>query len=118
MTRSEAGKYSTGRIRCAASYQRRWLQTFSRSPRPLPQPPFRSTYAGNTKLADFGLAAIYRYNGEVRQLRRICGSPPYVAPEIIGWYSGEAVDVWSCGIILLVLLVGSMSGTPSTLDVL
>lgn len=80
-------------------------------------PASRPTGAGNTKLADFGLAAIYRYNGEVRQLRRICGSPPYVAPEIIDCYSGEAVDVWSCGIILLVLLVGSTSATPSALGV-
>lgn len=33
-----------------------------------------------------------------------CGSPCYAAPELVvsdGWYCGQKVDVWSCGVILV-----------------
>lgn len=37
---------------------------------------------GNLKIADFGLAALVQHNGIVRPCTTICGSPPYVAPEV------------------------------------
>jgi serine/threonine-protein kinase Chk1 len=41
-------------------------------------------------------------------LNTICGTPVYIAPEIqFGDYDGAAVDIWSCGIILFVLLCGN-----------
>ena len=65
--------------------------------------------SGNIKLADFGLATIYARDGQRLPLNRICGSPPYVAPEVAAGlaYDGAVVDMWSCGIILIVLLAGS-----------
>jgi len=61
------------------------------------------TPQAKVKIADFGLA---RYFTDDSQLRTICGSPLYVAPEIldIGTNSETytpAVDMWSIGVIVL-----------------
>ncbi|KAF9434788.1 Chk1 protein kinase [Entomortierella beljakovae] len=62
---------------------------------------------GTLKISDFGLATVYKYEGRTRPLTTPCGSAPYVAPEVLEEeYSGDAVDVWSCGIILYVMMVG------------
>lgn len=64
---------------------------------------------GNLKIADFGLATVFRHKQVKRRLTTVCGSLPYVAPEVpFGDYDGESVDVWACGIILFVLLAGSI----------
>lgn len=55
---------------------------------------------GRLKIADFGLAALYQYQGKRRMLNTCCGSPPYAAPEIITSYDGEKVDVWSAGVVV------------------
>ncbi|SCV02687.1 LAME_0H04170g1_1 [Lachancea meyersii CBS 8951] len=64
---------------------------------------------GNLKLADFGLASKFRRKDGTK---RVCtdtrGSLPYMAPEIVysrGYYA-DLTDVWSCGILLFVLLTG------------
>jgi serine/threonine protein kinase len=42
-----------------------------------------------------------------RLLDRRCGSLPYIAPEVLMCpYHAEPADVWSCGIILVVMLAG------------
>lgn len=63
---------------------------------------------GNLKVTDFGLSA---FNDHLRQdglLHTTCGTPAYVAPEVIGkkGYDGDKADIWSCGVILFVLLAG------------
>ncbi|XP_077238279.1 CBL-interacting protein kinase 21 [Tasmannia lanceolata] len=60
---------------------------------------------GNLKVSDFGLS-ILRKPGDL--LSTACGSPSYVAPEVIANknYEGSAADVWSCGVILFELLAG------------
>lgn len=74
---------------------------------------------GNLKLADFGMATMFEYKGQRKLSATMCGSPPYVAPEVLASgkadktsreiikYSADQVDVWSCGVILFVLLVGN-----------
>jgi serine/threonine-protein kinase CHEK1 len=65
---------------------------------------------GNLKVGDFGLAALFNYQGKTRYLNNVCGSPPYVAPEVAQKghpYQGPPVDAWSCGVVLFVLLVGN-----------
>ena len=52
---------------------------------------------------DFGLSTFFLPDQEFTEL---VGSPYYVAPEVMGYkYSNEA-DVWSCGVILYILLSG------------
>ena len=63
---------------------------------------------GNLKIIDFGLATVFRHKGVDRILTTPCGSPPYVSPEIHTMqYRGDVSDVWSAGVILYVMLVGS-----------
>jgi carbon catabolite-derepressing protein kinase len=61
----------------------------------------------NLKIADFGLSNIMT---DGNFLKTSCGSPNYAAPEVISGklYAGPEVDVWSCGIILFVLLCGRL----------
>ena len=37
----------------------------------------------NLKISDFGLATVFRHQGQIRKLERSCGTPPYVAPEVM-----------------------------------
>ena len=64
------------------------------------------------KLVDFGMAAL---QPEGKQLTTACGSPHYAAPEVIKSrpYDGAKADVWSCGVILYVMLTGT---TPFNYD--
>jgi len=76
---------------------------------------------GNLKIADFGLATLFEYQGSTKLSTTMCGSPPYIAPEVItcskstqsrgaanaSGYSANLVDIWSCGVVLFVLLVGN-----------
>lgn len=64
---------------------------------------------GNLKIGDFGLATLFRKptSGTRRQCATVCGSPPYVAPEVLkGAYDADKADIWSCGVVLYVLLCG------------
>jgi len=62
------------------------------------------------KLTDFGLSRVV---GEGSFMQTICGTPMYVAPEVVenmgqkcpkGY--GKSVDVWSLGVILYTMLCG------------
>ncbi|KAG2552346.1 CBL-interacting protein kinase 31 isoform X2 [Panicum virgatum] len=64
--------------------------------------------AGNLKVSDFGLSALTEQLKADGLLHTTCGTPNYVAPEVIedGGYDGATADIWSCGVILFVLLAG------------
>eukprot|EP00250_Pteridium_aquilinum_P015917 c22837_g1_i3 orf=236-1531(-) len=63
---------------------------------------------GELKISDFGLSALAQQRWEDGLLHTTCGTPNYVAPEVINeqGYDGAPADTWSCGIILYVLLAG------------
>ena len=58
------------------------------------------------KVGDFGLAAKVNFEGEKK--RTICGTPNYIAPEILDSKIGHSyeIDYWSIGVILYTLLYG------------
>ncbi|KAM0048929.1 putative protein kinase CAMK-CAMKL-CHK1 family [Helianthus debilis subsp. tardiflorus] len=63
---------------------------------------------GNLKVSDFGLSAISEQIRGDGLFHTFCGTPAYVAPEVLGrkGYEAAKVDVWSCGVILFVLMAG------------
>jgi serine/threonine-protein kinase Chk1 len=82
---------------------------------------------GSLKIADFGMATMFEYKGAKKLSGTMCGSPPYIAPEVLscartddanrrsnGKYSADLVDIWSCGVILFVLLVGNTAWDEPT----
>jgi len=64
----------------------------------------------NVKLGDFGLAAIMERADTLSYARRttFCGTPNYLAPEILckGTGHGISVDIWAIGVLAYYLAVG------------
>ena len=57
------------------------------------------------KLADFGLAI--EVQGDQMAWFGFAGTPGYLAPEVLKKEPyGKPVDIWACGVILYILLVG------------
>lgn len=69
------------------------------------------------KVTDFGLSAVTDQIRPDGFLHTLCGTPAYVAPEILEkkGYNGAKVDIWSCGIILFVLNAGYLPFTDANL---
>ncbi|WVZ64970.1 hypothetical protein U9M48_014410 [Paspalum notatum var. saurae] len=63
---------------------------------------------GRLKVTDFGLAALPEQLRHDGLLHTQCGTPAYVAPEVLRkrGYDGARADLWSCGVVLYVLLCG------------
>ncbi|KAJ4719184.1 Non-specific serine/threonine protein kinase [Melia azedarach] len=71
----------------------------------------------NLKISDFGLSALADCKRQDGLLHTTCGTPAYVAPEVINrkGYDGEKADIWSCGVVLYVLLAGYLPFHDSNL---
>lgn len=74
----------------------------------------------NLKVSDFGLSAVTEQVRPDGLLHTLCGTPAYVAPEILAkkGYEGAKVDIWSCGIILFVLNSGYLPFNDQNLMVM
>ncbi|SPR00135.1 non-specific serine/threonine protein kinase [Plasmodiophora brassicae] len=55
------------------------------------------------KVIDFGMAASVQSR---KHLTRLCGTPYYIAPEVIERHYNEACDMWSIGVVMFVMLFG------------
>jgi len=62
---------------------------------------------GELKICDFGVSKLVR-RGE--KLTEQCGTPAYIAPEILRdkGYEGFSVDIWSAGVALYAILYGTV----------
>lgn len=60
----------------------------------------------NLKVGDLGLATKLEYHEERK--RTMCGTPNYIAPEIITGGMGHSyeVDIWSMGVICYAMMYG------------
>ncbi|CAL9037984.1 CBL-interacting protein kinase 1-like [Musa acuminata AAA Group] len=75
---------------------------------------------GDIKISDFGLSALPQHLGNDGLLHTTCGSPNYIAPEVLSnrGYDGSRSDIWSCGVILYVILTGFLPFDDRNLAVL
>ncbi|KAK3913599.1 Serine/threonine-protein kinase SIK3 [Frankliniella fusca] len=69
------------------------------------------------KLADFGFSNHFKPG---QMMSTWCGSPPYAAPELFEGreYDGPKADVWSLGVVLYVLVCGTLPFDGATLQAL
>ena len=58
------------------------------------------------KIGDFGLATKIEVDGERK--RTVCGTPNYMAPEVLKGDDGHSfeVDIWAIGVIMYTLIIG------------
>ena len=56
------------------------------------------------KIIDFGFCCCSK-----EKLKIFCGTPSYMSPEIVSKreYYGAPADIWACGVLLYVLLLGT-----------
>lgn len=71
--------------------------------------------ANRCKICDFGVS---RQIDPKEMINEQCGTPAYLAPEIIKdeGYKGFGVDIWSLGVLLFCLLTGHMPFKASTIE--
>lgn len=62
-----------------------------------------NSVTSNVKMIDFGMATKFEDN---QVLTELCGSPHYLAPELIGQKYNHLADVWAFGILLYLLMYG------------
>jgi calcium-dependent protein kinase len=65
----------------------------------------------NIKVIDFGTAKILEKN---KNEKKIIGSAYYIAPEVLEKNYNEKSDLWSCGVIMYILLSGKAPFTGET----
>ena len=62
---------------------------------------------GGVKLCDFGVSRLVKKHQVIKEQ---CGTPAYLAPEIIidEGYEGFYADIWSLGVLLYAMLQGTV----------
>ena len=62
---------------------------------------------GEIKICDFGVSRVIKKNQRITEQ---CGTPAYIAPEIISdiGYEGFTADTWSLGVLLYAMVCGTV----------
>lgn len=70
---------------------------------------------GGIKICDFGVSRLITKNQSIQEQ---CGTPAYLAPEIISdkGYRGYYVDLWSLGVLLYAMLQGTVPFKAKSLE--
>jgi serine/threonine protein kinase len=70
---------------------------------------------GSIKICDFGVSRLINKGQSIQEQ---CGTPAYLAPEIIAdeGYEGFYVDIWSLGVLLYAMLQGTVPFKASNLQ--
>ena len=63
---------------------------------------FKHKHSNKVCLVDFGMGR--EFTGDFMSIQ--CGSPSYVAPEVLLGYYTEKCDIWSSGVLMYILLTG------------
>jgi len=66
------------------------------------------TSEGDVKICDFGVSKIVQNKNLVMEDQ--CGTPAYIAPEVFSGkgYKGFQSDIWSAGVVLYAMLLGTV----------
>jgi len=64
----------------------------------------KEKYGLKIKIIDFGTAKLFEKN---KSERKVIGSSYYIAPEVLSKSYNEKCDLWSCGVIMYILLSAS-----------
>ncbi|OAY85179.1 CBL-interacting serine/threonine-protein kinase 12 [Ananas comosus] len=75
---------------------------------------------GDLKVSDFGLSAVADQMRQDGLFHTFCGTPAYVAPEVLArkGYDAAKADIWSCGVVLFVLMAGYLPFQDRNLNVM
>jgi MAP/microtubule affinity-regulating kinase len=70
---------------------------------------------GKIQICDFGVSRLIEKDEIIQEQ---CGTPAYLAPEIISdkGYKGFSVDIWSLGVLLFTMLQGTVPFKGKSLD--
>mmetsp|Transcript_6852 Transcript_6852/g.17234 ORF Transcript_6852/g.17234 Transcript_6852/m.17234 type:complete len:909 (-) Transcript_6852:266-2992(-) len=74
---------------------------------------------GNLKIGDFGHAGLFKPGWDIFSTMTV-GTLSHLSPEQVAGtpYSGQAIDIWSCGIILYQMLTGELPFEGETVETL
>ncbi|XP_076047346.1 serine/threonine-protein kinase Chk1-like [Oratosquilla oratoria] len=70
------------------------------------------------KIADMGLSCVYISEGKEIVLSGFAGTPAFMAPEVLprSPYRGPPVDIWSCGMVLFIMLTSARPWVKADLE--